>query len=1801
MDSSSVNPRANQLDNNRKKGGIIKKSNRVGASIQNEVKAVTFQLDNEFKNRLSNEEKVPQFPRKRRQSSLDMNKYDYKTKNFVEPVKVEKHKLFSQSNNRSPQKIESPKMVIQLHALNPINSIVKVNESRSLFFSTVLAQYKSMTNDSNNCISNDIAKELEYDIKGQKAVHIKNLFKLFKLKENEKLKNSLQYYLRIVKIDELKEDFKMQIKDQSLIKMILPYIFDNLKRRFRLKNIAFSLFKSVYLDKDIKPLLSEKLLLIFLLEAVSDINTSVYLGPMLILNDFPVPFAYWTLNDKEKFQWKINFKLCYDVLGSNKLPLFINMGTSSTKNSGKTSFLKALYSFNKDYLPINKRENPLPSPSIDIYRSVKGKRDFVMFDVHGFSNDQIIYDSVKFKAVFKTLFEYASAIFIHVKPKDITNLETNEELKSIFNLFEKNDKKCNVILLVRDVDTEDDELDWSSYDSSIKEYRISEKQISRHNVKNLKSLEEFSLREEEENIKKEIIEDCLALPNVIDNMLFNISIFEIEDKYKERLYGKYNQNKVINEIQNGQKLFNSDKLENIDKVDNEPKVLNHNVPSNSDKSSNDASKLNNDIIIHRNQNTKGNLKISSYNNEKIMNELQEELNIMTNLIEDDDEYDPLPILSSLNRIYNLELEKNDSCSNVKFPMDDRKINYIEDEIDNIKDSITDNVLKSKLLKIFITITLTISNKEFIKKILILERYIDEWKTPLIKSFMKSRQDYLQALTLESDENVKQHFLTKINTVTDKIGACNITIDKLWDEAMLTYEYLTISKSINRERDDVFDILKRKYIEMIYNGFPIHLARGNDLKISNTFLDEVIHTIDLKQNMFVISVIGKQSSAKSTLLNYLFGCNFAVSAGRCTRGMYTSFVKTENNQNILIMDTEGLMSVERKDEIFDRQMALISFACSNLVIINHKGDIDRELKNLMQTVLYAMKHIKAIKIKPKILFVLRDQAERTSKKQDEALTRIRADFEQIGNEVGLDYKELIDIDFDNLILLPSAFNNEMNNEVFSEEILLLRKKVIDYIHNVKVGYLPKFREFFSNIKSLWETIVQYGKAILDFNTIGEILMKLEISKICDSLMRKNHKVMLCEVEKSIDEFMLKLSNEDKDNIKGKNYRNNSQQDDIGIPSHIFEIIELKKSEVLEEFKTLTGNNFTGKLKNYYYEKLEYQFMNFDLLVRQLCEMKMHRLKEKQIKKDLDIEILDNIETLLKEDKLNENGNKIEEELLIKLNIEEKFKKYLTVHLKYYQDIKPVELLERIMELYNLIVSTKFYADELYREANYLEKTKLVNYFNGNTIFNIDNWTLNYINDIENPVKLTASICKSLTNDINYHIKIHIMDKIYSNVTDEISYDIMIEVVNLLTEFFCSEFYENNQHMINRLNMINDLSYMVARQIALDTIKKRKQKRDEEVRKLEELKKQQIEEYMNLYKYRKDSKLTGENIAKKIFNDIQDEFLLQKTSDLKKDISKNLVSKFPNQKKLMELAYKNSFEAQNSQAIYKYCTNVNAWINEVFDMKYKEIAVPRFKKLAFNLKSELQEQFDVIFEKIERWRETIKKDKFNIIEFDSVANTKDLQALIGSNSEYEVNKFYSGFMKKFRDLTSKSMLSSIVYESIETNISNMLIELKKHYIGCQARCPLCKNKCTEMAKPGHIHTTKHLLKAFGGTGTIRDKSNLKIPALEYCISTESYQKGYFHPSQKFSEKPKFKNLLSFIKEVYCEWYPEFEKYHKKLLTVEDEQFDIINKIRLRKAWMKSKDQFLRLYKMKDIYPEKWRNQSLWEDSASMKFKI
>jgi ABC-type lipoprotein export system ATPase subunit len=66
-------------------------------------------------------------------------------------------------------------------------------------------------------------------------------------------------------------------------------------------------------------------------------------------------------------------------------------------------------------------------------------------------------------------------------------------------------------------------------------------------------------------------------------------------------------------------------------------------------------------------------------------------------------------------------------------------------------------------------------------------------------------------------------------------------------------------------------------------------------------------MNIPDNCLVLTIIGPQSSGKSTLLNFLFGCDFATSEGRCTRGVYGTYFRISNNRmtnfdGIFVIDT-----------------------------------------------------------------------------------------------------------------------------------------------------------------------------------------------------------------------------------------------------------------------------------------------------------------------------------------------------------------------------------------------------------------------------------------------------------------------------------------------------------------------------------------------------------------------------------------------------------------------------------------------------------------------------------------------------------------------------------------------------------------------------------------------------------------------------------------------------------------------------------------------------------------------------------
>jgi len=101
--------------------------------------------------------------------------------------------------------------------------------------------------------------------------------------------------------------------------------------------------------------------------------------------------------------------------------------------------------------------------------------------------------------------------------------------------------------------------------------------------------------------------------------------------------------------------------------------------------------------------------------------------------------------------------------------------------------------------------------------------------------------------------------------------------------------------------------KRKEIA---NSQPFELLDGDLLEMPKNIIQKVFEGI--KDRVAVISILGPQSSGKSTLLNFLFGCDFATSEGRCTKGVYGTYFKFSNVtrlncDGVFLIDTEGLFA------------------------------------------------------------------------------------------------------------------------------------------------------------------------------------------------------------------------------------------------------------------------------------------------------------------------------------------------------------------------------------------------------------------------------------------------------------------------------------------------------------------------------------------------------------------------------------------------------------------------------------------------------------------------------------------------------------------------------------------------------------------------------------------------------------------------------------------------------------------------------------------------------------------------------
>lgn len=302
------------------------------------------------------------------------------------------------------------------------------------------------------------------------------------------------------------------------------------------------------------------------------------------------------------------------------------------------------------------------------------------------------------------------------------------------------------------------------------------------------------------------------------------------------------------------------------------------------------------------------------------------------------------------------------------------------------------------------------------------------------------------------------------------------------------------------------IIKKDFIFALCSRTPLHIASiqsGNLIPLQNginnfdeftsklceeNFLDSLTDYIKFGnlekvleefENIFVISIIGRQSSGKSYLLNRLTGTRFDVAAERCTDGIWMGIGKILD-KNIIVFDCEGLFTVERstQEEI---KLCLFLSSLSDLIILNSDLSSGKHIKSLFDEFASGVDRLKGKKLFKGVLDITyRDIPDNQEDGAKIEFNRFLQNLLETGRKETL--LKLFKRD-----ILNSLYHN-FENRLFDEEIEYIRK---EYIENIE-GKWDSGSELLLMMKTILAQIFSDDSVSADlrlFNTKTRKIKKL----------------------------------------------------------------------------------------------------------------------------------------------------------------------------------------------------------------------------------------------------------------------------------------------------------------------------------------------------------------------------------------------------------------------------------------------------------------------------------------------------------------------------------------------------------------------------------------------------------------------------------------------------------------------------------------------------------------------------------------
>ena len=442
-------------------------------------------------------------------------------------------------------------------------------------------------------------------------------------------------------------------------------------------------------------------------------------------------------------------------------------------------------------------------------------------------------------------------------------------------------------------------------------------------------------------------------------------------------------------------------------------------------------------------------------------------------------------------------------------------------------------------------------------------------------------DEYEKCRLEDESEERDRKLKKID---QKLTHGSLGIEHFFREMAVMYENMSALKEklLSDDTDEILDHLASIMALLLMEGQAIEIMDGDAITVPVAWLKAVLGNIEKSQEstLFKVAVLGAQSCGKSTLLNTVFGLNFPVSSGRCTRGAYLQLVKVDEMLKdtlkcdfIAVIDSEGLMSrtkVEGTD--YDNELSTFIIGLSDLTLVIIKGE-SSEMHDVLPLAIHVFLRMNIVGEHQACHFVHQNMG------AVDVMTKVATEIDAFVRDLnGKTLAAAKDVDqsdryskfIDVLHYDPTTDNTYVpglwdgtppmgkTNSYYSRVMAKLKSQIATNVIDMqkRMKKMCTFDEFAKRLNELWEAI-KYENFVLSFKNVLAVEAHRKLSKVFDDEQWK--------LKREIREIVQREEHVIENDIKGGNTDKTVRQ---LIESSLLEITNSLTSKIAEMEERIT---------------------------------------------------------------------------------------------------------------------------------------------------------------------------------------------------------------------------------------------------------------------------------------------------------------------------------------------------------------------------------------------------------------------------------------------------------------------------------------------------------------------------------------------------------------------------------------------------------------------------------------------------------